>query len=144
MLGRLGGFTVRARLIVLGATLSILLAVVAAVAITGVSSIKSAYNADQIPAPTATWPRRVRGLADSGRPDQHVRRARRRCTTRRSEASLMATWKQVHPGPAQIENQNLALLAKGHLTPKQWAIFHEITTQPPDLQRLDQQDVQRC
>ena len=49
MLGRVGGLTVRARLIALGATLSVLLAVVAIVAVTGVSSIKSAYNADQIP-----------------------------------------------------------------------------------------------
>ena len=73
-LGRVGGLTVRARLIVLGATLSVLLAVVAVVAITGVSSIKSAYNADQIP---SSQPRScdsgLRGLAAGRRPEQHVR-----------------------------------------------------------------------
>ena len=49
MLGRVGGLTVRARLLVLGGTLAGLLALVAIIAFTGFSSIESAYNADQIP-----------------------------------------------------------------------------------------------
>src|ERR1700744_5942625 len=48
LLNRLGG-TVSARLTILGSILALLLTVVAVIAITGFGSIKSAYNADQIP-----------------------------------------------------------------------------------------------
>ena len=64
LLGRVGGITVRARLLVLGATLSGLLAVVAVIAFTGFASVKSAYNADQIPAQRpGHLSRRLRRLA---------------------------------------------------------------------------------
>ena len=47
--GLLGRLTVRARLTVLGTVLAALLIVVAVLAISGFSSVKSAYNNDQVP-----------------------------------------------------------------------------------------------
>ena len=130
LLGRVGGLTVRTRLIALGATLSVLLAVVALIAVTGVSSIKSAYNADQIPGTN-------RDVSHAGyegwlqSDDQMNMYAAVQALHNPANNSLAAaTWAQLIQG-RQIEDKNLALLAKGHLTPKQWAIFHEITTNLP-------------
>ncbi len=130
LLGRVGGLTVRARLIVLGATLSILLAVVAIVAVTGVSNIKSAYNADQIPGTN----RDVSHAAYEGwlqSDDQmNMYAAVQALHNPAYNALAAATWRQLLQG-RRIENRNLTLLAHGHLTPQQWAIFHEITTNLP-------------
>ncbi|MGH2835734.1 MAG: HAMP domain-containing protein, partial [Solirubrobacteraceae bacterium] len=130
LLGRVGGLTVRARLLVLGGTLSVLLAVVAVVAVTGVSSIKSAYNADQIPGTN----RDVSAAAYEGwqtSDDQmNMYAAVQSLHNPANDALAKATWAQLIGGRQQ-ENQQLALLAKGHLTPKQDAIFRQIETNLP-------------
>ena len=130
MLGRVGGLTVRTRLIALGATLSVLLAVVAVIAVTGVSSIKSAFNADQIPGTN----RDVAHAAYEGwmqSDDQMNMYAAVQALHNPANNSLAAaTWTQLIQG-RRIEDQNIALLEKGHLSPKQAAIFHEITTNLP-------------
>jgi methyl-accepting chemotaxis protein len=130
LLGRVSGLTVRTRLIVLGATLSVLIAVVAVIAVTGVSSIKSAYNADQIPGTN----RDVAHAAYEGwlqSDDQMNMYAAVQALHDPANNSLAAaTWTQLIQG-RRIEDQNIALLEKGHLTPKQAAIFHEITTNLP-------------
>ncbi|HEX3617554.1 MAG TPA: HAMP domain-containing protein, partial [Solirubrobacteraceae bacterium] len=130
MLGRVGGLTVRARLILLGGTLSVLLAVVAIVAVTGVSSIKSAYNADQIPGNN----RDVAHAAYEGwlqSDDQmNMYAAVQSLHNPANDALAKATWAQLIQG-RQIEDKNLAQLKTGHLTPKQAAIFRQITTTLP-------------
>ncbi len=130
LLGRVGGLTVRARLLVLGGTLSVLLAVVAVVAVTGVSSIKSAYNADQIPGTN----RDLSAAAYEGwltSDDQmNMYAAVQALHNPANNALAAATWAQLLGGRQQ-ENTNLALLAKGHLTPKQDAIFKQIETNLP-------------
>ena len=123
--GGVGGLTVRARLIVLGATLSVLLAVVAVVAITGVSSIKSAYDADQIPTSNRDFVTAAYGgwqQAD----DQSNMYAALAELHDSSQASLMAaTWKQVLQGRAQV-SRNLAAMLKMPLNPKARALTNEL------------------
>jgi methyl-accepting chemotaxis protein len=130
LLGRIGGLTVRARLIALGGTLSALLALVAIIAFTGFSSIKSAFNADQIPGNN----RDVSAAAYEGwmqSDDQmNMYAAVQSLHNPANDKLAAATWAQLLQGRKE-ENQNLALLSKGHLTPSQWAIFHEITTNLP-------------
>ena len=130
MLGRVGGLTVRARLIVLGATLSLLLAVVAVVAFTGFASIKSAYTADQVPTANkdyAAWAYEGWQTAD----DQMNMYAAVQALHNPANNSLAnATWQQLLGGRVQ-RNKYMALLAKNHLAPQSAAILKQIETDTP-------------
>jgi methyl-accepting chemotaxis protein len=126
LLSRIGGLTVRARLIVLGATLSVLLAVVAVVAVTGVSSIKSAYDAAQTPGSdrdTAAIAYEAWQQAD----DQTNSFAAMAALKSASQEKLMAAaWKQVLAGRAQANSSIKAMLATP-LSPKTRALAEQLT-----------------
>lgn len=130
ILSRFGGLTVRARLIGLGATLSLLLAVVAVIAVTGVSSIKSAYNADQIPGNN----RDVVAAAYEGwqqSDDQmNMYAAVQSLRNPANDTLAAATWQQLLEGRA-LEDKNIALLENGHLTPGQAAILARVRSNLP-------------
>src|SRR5579875_4140826 len=116
LLGRVGGLTVRARLIALGGTLSFLLAVVAVVAVTGVSSIKSAYNADQIPGNNRDLSASAFEGWQTSDDQMNMYAAVQSLHNPANDALAKATWAQLIRGRQQ-EDKYLALLAKGHLTP---------------------------
>jgi methyl-accepting chemotaxis protein len=126
LLRRVGGLTVRARLIALGATLSVLLAVVAVVAVTGVTSIRSAYNADQTPGND----RDTAAVAYEGwqqADDQTNSFAALAALKSASQAKLMGiAWKQVLAGRAQTTSNLKAMLATP-LSPKARALTEQLT-----------------
>jgi len=126
LLGRVGGLTVRARLIALGATLSVLLAVVAVVAVTGVSSIQSAYNADQTPGndrDTAAIAYEDWQQAD----DQTNSFAALAALKDVSQEKLMGgAWKQVLAGRAQA-NSNIKAILATPLSPRARALAEQLT-----------------
>src|SRR5579863_247463 len=130
LLGRVGGLTVRTRLIALGATLSVLIAVVAIIAVAGVSSIKSAYNADQIPGNNRDVSHTAYEGWQQSDDQMNMYAAVQALHDPANNALAAATWAQLLQG-RQIENKNLALLAKGHLTGKQQAIFNQIEANLP-------------
>jgi methyl-accepting chemotaxis protein len=112
----LGSLTVRARLSALGTALAALLALVAVIAITGFSSVKSAYDADQIPGTNRdTAATAYQGWLTAD--DQTNMFAALAALHDRAEASLMgATWKQVLAGRAQA-TRSLDTLLRSALTP---------------------------
>ncbi len=121
----LGRTTVRARLITLGVVLAALLAVVAVIAITGFSSVKSAYNADQIPGTN----RDVAAAAYEGwltADDQTNMFGALAALHDAAEANLMGTtWKQVLTGRAQASS-NLAAMLKTPLSPDARALTNQL------------------
>jgi methyl-accepting chemotaxis protein len=124
IMSRLGG-TVSARLTALGTALTLLLIVVAVIAITGFGSVKSAYNADQIPGTnrdTAAAAYEGWQAAD----DQTNMFAALAALHDAKQATLMATtWKQVLAGRAQAD-KNIGILEKNHLTPKGLALTQKL------------------
>jgi methyl-accepting chemotaxis protein len=122
---RLGG-TVSARLTALGSVLALLLIVVAVIAITGFSSVKSAYNADQIPGTnrdTAAAAYEGWQAAD----DQTNMFAALAALLDPKQATLMgSTWKQVLAGRAQT-SKNIRTLESNHLTPKALVLTHQLS-----------------
>jgi methyl-accepting chemotaxis protein len=124
-LGRFGGLTVRARLIALGATLSVLLAVVAVIAVTGVSNIQSTYNADQTPGND----RDTAAVAYEGwlqADDQTNSFASLGALKDVSQEKLMAAaWKQVLTGRAQA-SANLAAILKTPISPRSRALTQQL------------------
>jgi methyl-accepting chemotaxis protein len=126
LLSRVGGLTVRARLIALGATVSVLLAVVAVVAVTGVSNIQSAYNADQTPGndrDTAAIAYEAWQQAD----DQTNSFAAMAALKSVAQEKLMGVaWKQVLSGRAQANSSIKTMLATP-LSPKAHAMVEQLT-----------------
>jgi methyl-accepting chemotaxis protein len=103
----LGNVTVKVRLILLGGLLSVLLIVVAVSAITGFSSVKSAYSNAQTPSNQRTWAETAyEGWQQAD--DQANMYAALSALHATGTAKLMAqTWSQVGQGRAQWQ-QNLA------------------------------------
>jgi methyl-accepting chemotaxis protein len=130
LLGRVGGLTVRTRLIALGGTLSVLLAVVAIIAFSGFSSINSAYNADQIPGTdrdTASTALEGWQQADD---QMNMYAAVQSLRNPANDALAAATWKQLLQGRV-MEREALTDLRSGHLTPKSQAILKQIDANNP-------------
>jgi methyl-accepting chemotaxis protein len=130
LLGRVGGMTVRARLLVLGGTLSVLLAVVAILAFSGFASINSAYNADQIPGTNRDTAATALEGWQQADDQMNMYAAVQSLRNPANNALAAATWQQLLAGRVQ-ERKALAQLRVGHLTPKAQAILKQIDANNP-------------
>ena len=130
LLGRVGGLTVRARLLVLGGTLAGLLAVVAIIAFSGFSSINSAYNADQVPGSNRDTAAAAFEGWQQADDQMNMYAALAAVHDPAQKALLAATWQQVLQGRAQASS-NLATMAKTALTPKVRALLNKIEAELP-------------
>ncbi len=127
---RINSLSVRGRLIVLSGTLAVLLAVVAVIAVTGVTRIRSAYNADQIPTTNKAYVSQIYQGWLTADDQMNMYAAVQALHNPANNALAQATWQQILGGRAQVDRY-LRLVERNHLSPQTATLVHAIATNMP-------------
>ena len=130
LLERVSDPTVRARLIALGTLLAALLALVAVIALTGFSSINTAYSADQVPSTNKDYAASAYEGWQTADDQMNMYAAVQALHNPGNNALASATWQQLLGGRVE-RDKYMALLAKNHLTPKSATVLNQIETLTP-------------